>query len=70
MLNWPVGSESPMLTGQEYARAVLALQQLPDRCAASVGELADRIGADKLLLIQWSRTDVECARLIASKVAR
>lgn len=49
--------------------AVLALRKLPDRCATNVGELAERIGADKLDLLQWVRADMEFARLIALKLA-
>jgi hypothetical protein len=45
-----------------------ALRALPDGCARSVGELADRIGIDKLVLIHWTRVDVRFALLAASKV--
>jgi hypothetical protein len=51
-----------------YQGAFLALNNLPDRCAVSVGELAGQIGADKLDLIKWARADIGFARLIASKV--
>lgn len=53
---------------RRYQRALSALNGLPDRCAADVGELAERIGADKLDLINWMRSDIGFARLIASKV--
>jgi hypothetical protein len=53
---------------RSYGHALSALHGLPDRCAPSLGELADRIGADKLDLLTWVRADVEFARLIASKV--
>src|SRR5262249_7885381 len=48
--------------------ALSVVQSLPDRCAQSVSELAARIGADKLDLLNWARADLEFARLIASKV--
>jgi len=54
----------------DYQVAVLALNHLPDRCALDVGELAKRIGADKLELIRWGRADIQFARLIASKIAK
>jgi hypothetical protein len=54
----------------DYRVAALALNSLPDRCALDVGELAKRIGADKLELIRWSRADIQFARLIASKVVK
>ena len=47
---------------------VSAVQNLPDRCAQNVTDLAARIGADKLDLLNWARADLEFARLIASKV--
>jgi hypothetical protein len=49
--------------------ARLALNKLPDQCAHDVGELAKRIGVEKLELITWARADIGLARLIASKVA-
>jgi hypothetical protein len=57
-----------IMENPEYRVAVLALKGLPDRCALDVGELARRIGADKLELIRWGREDIEFARLVASKV--
>jgi hypothetical protein len=45
------------------------LNKLPDQCVHDVGELAKRIGVDKLELITWARADIGLARLIASKVA-
>jgi hypothetical protein len=51
-----------------YRLVLSALHSLPDRCASSVGELADRIGTDKLDLISWGRADLEFARLIAAKM--
>ena len=53
---------------QAQRLAANALRGLPDRCAADVGELTRRIGADKLLLIRWVRTDSHFARLVASKI--
>jgi hypothetical protein len=53
----------------DYRRALSAVNSLPDHCAPDVGELASRIGADKLDLIRWAREDIRFARLIASKVA-
>lgn len=53
---------------RSYRLALLALNSLPDRCALDLGEVAHRIGADKLELIAWMRSDIELARLIASKV--
>jgi hypothetical protein len=52
-----------------YRVALSAVQNLPDRCAPTVGELAAQIGADKLDLLNWVRADLEFARLIASKMA-
>lgn len=57
-----------IMENSDYSVAVLALKDLPDRCALDVGELAQRIGADKLELIRWGRANIEIARLIASKV--
>jgi hypothetical protein len=45
-----------------------ALRDLPDGCACSVDELAARIGASKLALIGWLRSDFNFASLVASKV--
>lgn len=53
---------------RSYRLALLALNSLPDHCAMDLGEVAERIGADKLELITWIRSDIEFARLIASKV--
>lgn len=53
-----------------YQLALSALNRLPDHCVEDVGELADRIGADKLELITWVRADIKFARLIASKVSK
>ncbi|HEU5133678.1 MAG TPA: hypothetical protein VFU13_00920 [Steroidobacteraceae bacterium] len=55
---------------REYQVALSALSNLPDHCAGDLGELAHRIGADKLALISWVRTDVSFARLIESKVTK
>ena len=55
---------------RDYRRALLMLRDLPDHCALDVGALADRIGADKLELIQWVRADITFARLIQSKVTK
>lgn len=55
--------------GNGYRLALLALNSLPDRCAMDLGEVARRIGADKLELITWMRSDIKVARLIASKVS-
>jgi hypothetical protein len=55
---------------RDYQLALSALSSLPDHCAMDVGELANRIGADKLALISWVRTDLSFARLIESKVTK
>lgn len=55
---------------RSYQLALLALQGVPEHCAQDVGELAGRIGADKLQLIKWIRADVDFARLIASKMLK
>jgi hypothetical protein len=55
---------------REYQMALNALSRLPDHCVEDVGALANRIGADKLTLISWVRTDVSFARLIESKVTK
>ena len=55
-------------TTHEFQTALSAVTSLPDHCALDVGELANRIGADKLALLSWVRTDVKFARLIESKV--
>jgi hypothetical protein len=60
--------EEPPAT--DYQIVLSALRRLPDHCAGDVGELAERIGADKLELITWVRADIEFARLIASKVGK
>lgn len=56
----------------EYAHhmAAEALNDLPDDSAVDLSELADRIGVDKLDLIQWVRADIKFARLVASKMTR
>ncbi|MBM0104594.1 hypothetical protein JM946_07535 [Steroidobacter sp. S1-65] len=53
-----------------FQLALSALNRLPDHCALDVGELAARIGADKLELITWGRADIKFARLLASKVTK
>lgn len=61
--------DDPRGAGPRSYRLVLsALHSLPDRCAPTVGQLADQIGADKLDLLNWVRGDLEFARLIASKM--
>lgn len=63
--------EEPRLAATlDYQLALSALNRLPDHCAVDVGELAQRIGADKLELITWVRADIKFARLIASKVSQ
>jgi hypothetical protein len=57
-----------MDTTHNSQRARFALSALPDRCAPNVGELARRIGMDKLELITWARADIELARLITWKL--
>jgi hypothetical protein len=52
----------------DYRRAFSAVNDLPDHSVLNVGELAARIGADKLDLIRWAREDLGFARLIVSKV--
>jgi hypothetical protein len=54
----------------DYQLALSAVRRLPDHCATDVGEVASRIGADKLALISWVRTDLGFARLIDSKVTK
>jgi len=53
-----------------YQLALSVLNGLPDHCATDMGELAHRIGVDKLELIAWIRSDIKFARLIASKVTK
>jgi hypothetical protein len=60
--------EAALANTYEYYQALAALRELPDRCAANIDELANRIGAKKLTLIGWLRADVKFARLVASKV--
>lgn len=63
--------EEPRLAATlDYQLTLSALNRLPDRCALDVGELAERIGADKLELITWVRADIKFARLIAAKVGQ
>ncbi len=45
-----------------------AVRDLPDGCACTVAELAERLGIDKLVLIRWMRANVRFALLAASKV--
>jgi len=47
---------------------LLALRSLPDGCAPDLSDVARRIGADKLELIQWMRADIKLARLLATKL--
>ena len=63
-------NELTLTTPRDYQLALSALKSLPDHCVMDMGELADRIGADKLELIAWVRADIEFARLIASKVTK
>lgn len=60
--------DARLRAAREYQLARAALSTLPDHCAFDVAELASRIGADKLALLSWVRTDVSFARLIDSKV--
>ena len=69
MLNLLLKEDAGKSAARSYRLALSAVQNLPDRCALNVGELADQIGADKLDLLNWVRADLEFARLIASKVA-
>jgi hypothetical protein len=55
-------------SAHDYQRALFALKALPDHCALDVGDLARRIGMDKLELITWARADLKLARLIAWKL--
>jgi hypothetical protein len=55
---------------REYKHALSALSSLPDHWATNLGEIANRIGADKLELISWVRTDLAFARLVESKFSR
>lgn len=52
----------------ERERIIAALHALPDRCVISVEDLARRLGAEKLALIAWVRSDLQLARLAHSKV--
>lgn len=45
------------------------LQEIPDGHVSDVTELADMIGVEKLVLIGWIRTDLDFARLVATKIA-
>ena len=66
MLNQANDKSAAVAINQRIVLSVV--QNLPDRCAQNVTELATRIGADKLDLLNWARCDLEFARLIASKV--
>lgn len=55
---------------RDYWRVLRLLRSLPDQCALDLGDLADQVGADKLELIQWVRSDLAFARLIESKVTK
>ena len=55
-------------TGAGRGSYLLALSSLPDHCAPDLSDVARRIGADKLELIQWMRADIKLARLLASKL--
>jgi hypothetical protein len=66
MLNQANDKSAAVAINQRIVLSVV--QNLPDRCARNVTELATRIGADKLDLLNWARCDLEFARLIASKV--
>lgn len=68
-MNVVLGNDAETSAVRSYRSALSALEGLPDHCALDVGELAHRIGADKLELIQWVRADIRFARLIASKIA-
>lgn len=54
----------------DHRVAAMALSDLPDDSAVNLSELAERIGVDKLELIQWVRADIQFARLVASKMNR
>ena len=62
--------EPPLTATGGYQLALSTLNGLPDHCATDMGELAHRIGVDKLELITWIRADIRFARLIASKVTK
>ena len=64
-----VQADTENSSARNHRFALSILLNLPDHCAPDVGELAKRIGADKLELITWARADLELARVIASKVA-
>lgn len=53
---------------RSYQLALLAVRSLPDRCALDLSEVARRIGADKLELIQWMRSDIQLARMLEAKL--
>lgn len=61
----PSGPYPVQLTDDVIEAAVRAC---PDKCAPTVGDLAERIGIDKLVLITWARSDRRCALLIAAKM--
>lgn len=63
-------ADSAFSTADDYDHVVSAVRSLPDHSAADVTELANRVGAQKLKLINWLRTDLKFARLVASKVSR
>ncbi len=62
--------EFRLARNHQYKRAIGILHDLPDRCAADVEELANRIGAEKLTLLGWLRADLQLARLVASKISQ
>lgn len=53
----------------ERLAVVLWLQEIPNGHVSDVTELADMIGVEKLVLIGWIRTDLDFARLVATKIA-
>jgi hypothetical protein len=59
---------SRLAAARDYRLLFVAVNNLPDRCAVDVAALAEQIGADKLELINWIRTDISFARLIESKL--
>lgn len=67
-LQFKLEEDSGNAARHSYSLALLALRSLPDRCALDLGEVARRIGADKLELIQWMRADIKLARMLEAKL--
>jgi hypothetical protein len=70
MNNFATALEGDKSVREDYGIALQALRSLPDHCASNVDDLAARIGANKLALISWLRSDLQFARLVADKVGK